>query len=47
MSSSAERAEVFAGIQRRLRYTAEKKMAVVQEASQPGKTISYVAAVLV
>jgi transposase len=43
MSNNAERVEVFAGIQRRRRYTAEQKMAVVQEASQPGMTISYVA----
>jgi transposase len=43
MSNSAERVEVFAGIQRRRRYTAEQKMAIVQEASQPGMTISYVA----
>ena len=43
MSNSAERVEVFAGIQRRRRYTAEQKMAVVQEANQPGMTISYVA----
>jgi transposase len=43
MSSSADRVEVFAGIQRRRRYTAEQKMAIVQEASQPGMTISYVA----
>jgi transposase len=43
MSSSADRVEVLAGIQRRRRYTAEQKMAFVQEASQPGMTISYVA----
>jgi transposase len=43
MSNSAERIEVFAGIQRRRRYTADQKMAVVQEAAQPGMTISYVA----
>jgi transposase len=43
MSNNAERIEVFAGIQRRRRYTAEQKMAFVQEASQPGMTISYVA----
>jgi transposase len=43
MSNNAERVEVFAGIQRRRRYTAEQKMAFVQEASQPGMTISYVA----
>jgi transposase len=43
MSNDAERVEVFAGIQRRRRYTAEQKMAVVQESAQPGMTISYVA----
>jgi transposase len=43
MSNGAERVEVFAGIQRRRRYTAEQKMAFVQEAGQPGMTISYVA----
>jgi transposase len=40
---NADRVEVFAGIQRRRRYTAEQKMALVQEAMQPGMTISYVA----
>src|SRR5450432_293798 len=43
MSNSADRVEVFAGIQRRRRYTAEQKMSVVQEAMAPGMTISYVA----
>ena len=43
MSNNAERIEVFAGIQRRRRYSAAQKMAVVQEAAQPGMTISYVA----
>src|SRR5450755_2788608 len=43
MSNSVDRVEVFAGIQRRRRYTAEQKMSVVQEAMQPGMTISYVA----
>jgi transposase len=43
MSTNADRVEVFTGIQRRRRYTAEQKMAVVQEAMQPGMTISYVA----
>jgi hypothetical protein len=40
MSTNADRIEVFTGIQRRRRYTAEQKMALVQEASQPGMTIS-------
>jgi transposase len=43
MSNSVDRVEVFAGIQRRRRYTAEQKMAFVQEASRPRMTISYVA----
>jgi transposase len=43
MSNSVDRVEVFAGIQRRRRYTAEQKMSVVQEAMAPGMTISYVA----
>ena len=43
MSTNADRVEIFAGIQRRRRYTAEQKMALVQEAMQPGMTISYVA----
>ena len=43
MSSGVDRVEVFAGIQRRRRYTADQKLAVVQEAAQPGMTISYVA----
>jgi transposase len=43
VSNNADRVEVFAGIQRRRRYTADQKLAVVQEAAQPGMTISYVA----
>jgi transposase len=43
MSNSPDRVEVFAGIQRRRRYTAEQKLAVVQESTRPGMTISYVA----
>ena len=43
MSNNADRVEVFAGIQRRRRYTAEQKMAFVQESAQSGMTISYVA----
>jgi transposase len=43
MSNSADRVEVLVGVQRRRRYTAEQKMAIVQEAGQPGMTISYVA----
>jgi len=43
MSNSVDRVEVFAGIQRRRRYTVDQKLAVLQEASQPGMTISYIA----
>ena len=43
MSSSVDRVEVFAGIQRRRRYSVDQKLAVLQEAMQPGMTISYVA----
>jgi transposase len=43
MSSNVDRVEVFAGIQRRRKYSADQKLAVVQEAAQPGMTISYVA----
>ena len=43
MTNNVDRVEVFAGIQRRRRYTAEQKMAFVHEAMQPGMTISYVA----
>jgi transposase len=43
MSSNADRVEVFAGIQRRRRYSAHQKLAVLQEAAQPGMTISFVA----
>ena len=42
MSSTIDRVEVFAGIQRRRRYTVEQKLAVLAEATQPGMTISYV-----
>jgi transposase len=43
MSSNADRVEVFAGIQRRRRYSADQKVAVLQEGAQPGMTISFVA----
>jgi transposase len=43
MSSSVDRIEVFAGIQRRRRFSVDQKLAVLQEATQPGMTISYVA----
>jgi hypothetical protein len=35
---NADRVEVFAGIQRRRWYTADQKMAFVQEAAQPRRT---------
>ena len=42
MSMSADRVEVLAGIQRRRRYSVDQKLAVLEEAAQPGMTISYV-----
>jgi transposase len=42
MSYGSDRVEVLSGIQRR-RYSVEQKLAVLQEAAQPGMTISYVA----
>jgi transposase len=43
MSNTADRVEVFAGIQRRRRYSLDQKLAVLAEAAQPGMSISYVA----
>jgi len=43
MSSHADRVEVFAGIQRRRRYSIDQKLAMLEEAAPPGMTISYVA----
>ena len=43
MSSNAERVETYSGIHRRRRYSVDQKLRSVQEASQPGITISYVA----
>jgi len=42
MSSPVDRAEIIAGIQRRRRFSADQKLAVVQEAAQPGMTMSNV-----
>ena len=42
MPNTVDRVEVFAGIQRRRRYTLEQKLAAVAEASQPGMSISFV-----
>ena len=43
MPNSADRVEVFSGVQRRRRYSLEQKLAAVAEASQPGMSISFVA----
>lgn len=43
MSSSVERVEVFGPIQRRRRYSVDEKLRVLEEAAQPGITISFVA----
>jgi len=43
MSLNAERVEIYSGIQRRRRYSVDEKLRIVQEASRPGITISYVA----
>src|ERR1700722_13572293 len=43
MSNSADRVEVFSGVQRRRRYSLQQKLAAVAEASQPGMLISFVA----
>jgi transposase len=43
MSLNAERVEIYSGIQRRRRYSVDEKLRIVQEAAQPGITISYVA----
>jgi transposase len=43
MSSNAERVEIYSGIQRLRRHSVNHKLRIVQEASQPGITIFYVA----
>jgi transposase len=43
MCSSVERVEAFSAIQRRRRYSVDRKLAVLAEAAQPGMSISYVA----
>src|SRR5690348_4662079 len=43
MSNTTDRVEIFAGIQRRRRYSLDQKLAVLAEAAQPGMSISYVA----
>ena len=42
MAMGADRVEVLAGIQRRRRCTVDQKLEVLEEAAQPGMTISYV-----
>ena len=43
MPNSADRVEVFSGVQRRRRYSLDQKLAVLAEASQPGMSISFIA----
>jgi len=43
MSSNAELSEVYSGIQRRRRYSVDETLRILQEASRPWITISYVA----
>ena len=43
MANGAERVEVFGPIQRRRRYSVEQKLRVLEEAAEPGMTISFVA----
>ena len=43
MPSAPERVEIITGRERRRRYTAEQKLALVEESMQPGMTMSAVA----
>lgn len=43
MPNTTDRVEVFAGVQRRRRYSLDQKLTVLAEAAQPGMSISYVA----
>ena len=43
MSKPVERVEIITGIHRRRRYTAEEKVRLVEQAMQPGMTVSAVA----
>ena len=43
MSKPIERVEIITGRERRRRYTAEKKVRLVEETMQPGMTVSAVA----
>jgi transposase len=42
MSSNAEPVEIYSGTQRRRRYSVDEKLRIVQDASRPRITISYV-----
>lgn len=43
MANGAEGVEVFGPIQRRRRYSVDQKLRVLEEAAEPGMTISFVA----
>jgi transposase len=43
MANGAEGVEVFGPIQRRRRYSVDEKLRVLEEAAEPGMTISFVA----
>ena len=43
MANGAERGEVLGPIQRRRRYSVDQKLRVLEEAAEPGMTISFVA----
>jgi transposase len=43
MPNTADRVEIFSGVQRRRRYSLDQKLAVLAEASQPGMSISFIA----
>ena len=43
MSNGVERVEILSLVQRRRRYSVDEKLRVLEEAAQPGMTISYVA----
>ncbi len=43
MSLKPPKIEIITGVERRRRYTAEQKMRLVEEASRPGMSVSYVA----
>lgn len=43
MPNTADRVEIFSGVQRRRRHSLDQKLAVLAEASQPGMSISFIA----